>query len=146
MKAASSCFSRYGYEKTTMDDIGKMVGLNKASLYYYYKNKESIYTEVIFFEADDFITKVFSEVDKVPGCKDKVTTYLIQRYTYIKRALNLNQLSIDSVQKLVPLFSEMYRKITQKEIVSLSAILQHCIENGEMIPCDTRRIAQTILT
>ena len=52
LKAANICFSKYGYEKTTMDDIGKLAGLNKASLYYYYKNKESIYCEVVFLEAE----------------------------------------------------------------------------------------------
>ena len=25
-KAASECFARYGYEKTTLDDIGRLVG------------------------------------------------------------------------------------------------------------------------
>jgi AcrR family transcriptional regulator len=52
LKAASDCFARYGYEKTTLDDIGKMVGLNKASLYYYYKNKEAIFSEVVFEETE----------------------------------------------------------------------------------------------
>ena len=50
IQAAGDCFARFGYEKTTMDDIGKKVGLNKASLYYYYKDKESIYTEVVYVE------------------------------------------------------------------------------------------------
>ena len=36
LKAAAECLSQYGYEKTTLSDIGKLVGLNKASLYYYY--------------------------------------------------------------------------------------------------------------
>ena len=52
LKAASECFARFGYEKTTLDDIGKMVGLNKASLYYYYKNKEDIFAEVVLQAGD----------------------------------------------------------------------------------------------
>jgi AcrR family transcriptional regulator len=31
LKAESDCFGGYGYERTTSDDIGKLVGLNKAS-------------------------------------------------------------------------------------------------------------------
>jgi AcrR family transcriptional regulator len=146
IKAASSCFARYGYEKTTLDDIGKLVGLNKASLYYYFKNKESIYTEVIYLETNAFLSSVFTEVDKVHGCKEKILTYLTERLKYIKDALNLNQLSMDSAQKIAPLFNEMYRKIIKKEIVHLSEVLECCIKNEEIIPCETARISESIIT
>ncbi len=146
VKAASTCFARYGYEKTTLDDIGKLVGLNKASLYYYFKNKESIYTEVIYSETNTFLTSVFDEVDKVQGCKEKIFTYLTERLKYIKTALNLNQLSLDSVQKIAPLFNEMYTKIIVKEIAHLSEVLKCCVKNEEIISCETDRIAKSIIT
>jgi hypothetical protein len=145
VKAASSCFARFGYEKTTLDDIGKLVGLNKASLYYYFKNKESIYTEVIYSETNTFLSSVFAEVDKVKGCKEKILTYLTERLKYIKDALNLNQLSIDSVQKIAPLFNEMYSRIIGKEIAHLSGVLDCCVKNEEIIPCETDRIAKSII-
>lgn len=146
LKAASSCFARYGYEKTTLDDIGKLVGLNKVSLYYYYKNKESIYTEVIYSEANEFLSSVFIEVDKVQGCKEKILTYLTERLKYIKNAINLNQLTIDSTQKIAPLFNVMYSNIMEKEIVHLSGVLLYCIKNEEIIPCETLRVAKSIIT
>lgn len=146
LKAASSCFARYGYEKTTLDDIGKLVGLNKASLYYYYKNKESIYTEVIYTEANEFLSSVFTEVEKVMGCKEKVITYLTERINFIRNSINLNQLSIDSVQKIAPLFSEMNNKIMEKEIANLSRVLESSIKGEEIIPCETYRVAKGIIT
>lgn len=145
LKAASSCFARYGYEKTTLDDIGKLVGLNKVSLYYYYKNKESIYTDVIYSEANEFMSSVFIEVDNVQGCKEKIITYLTERLKYIKNAINLNQLTIDSTHKIAPLFNVMYRNIMEKESVYLSGILLSCIKNEEIIPCETLRVAKNII-
>lgn len=146
LKAASACFARYGYEKTTLDDIGRLVGLNKASLYYYYKNKESIYTEVIFAEADEFLDAVLAGVSGVPACRDKIRTYLAERFKFIRKALNLNQLGIDSVQKITPLFGEMNEKIAEKEIALLSKMLKNCIESGDILPCDTDRVSRSILT
>ncbi len=146
LKAASACFSRYGYEKTTLDDIGKLVGLNKASLYYYYKNKESIYTEVIYYEANDFLAAVFEEVHKVQGCSEKITAYLSQRLRYVRSAVNLSQLSIDSRQQLAPLFGEMYARITEKEANMLAEVLAACMKNGELAPCDAKKVADGILT
>ncbi len=146
LEAASSCFARYGYEKTTLDDIGKIVGLNKASLYYYYKNKENIYTEVIFSEAAAFLEKVFKETEKVSNCKEKILTYISERLRYIRSAVNLNQLSMDSIQKLTPLFTQMYDRIVEKEIAYLSDTLLSCIKNNEIIACDTIRVAKSIIT
>ena len=33
LEAAGECFDRFGYNKTTLKDIGERVGLNKASIY-----------------------------------------------------------------------------------------------------------------
>ena len=52
--AALRCFSQYGYNKTTMDDIANAIGMKKASLYYYYKNKENIICETIDAEIKGF--------------------------------------------------------------------------------------------
>ena len=60
--------------------------------------------------------------------------------------INLNQLSIDSVQKIAPLFSEMNNKIMEKEIEILSKVLEGCIKGEEIIPCDTYRVARGIIT
>ncbi|MCX7747793.1 MAG: TetR/AcrR family transcriptional regulator [Clostridia bacterium] len=146
LKAAGNCFARYGYEKTTMDDIGKLIGLNKASIYYYYKNKESIFTEVILYEANEFLTAVLEKVSGVKGCKDKIITYLVEWLRYIRKAINLHSLTLERVQGLCPLFNHLYEKIMEKETEALSGILQCCVSNGEIIECDVKRVARSIIT
>jgi AcrR family transcriptional regulator len=146
LKAASSCFSRYGYEKTTLDDIGKLVGLNKASLYYYFKNKEDICTEVVYKEANDFKSGIIDELSKVSGYKEKIITYLTGRLNFIRGASYLNQLSNDSLQSIAPFFNKMYSKLLLEESNTLAAILDSGIQQGEITPCDTVHVAKSILT
>lgn len=43
--SAASAFRRRGYHNTSMVDIAKTLGLTKAALYYYVKNKEEILFE-----------------------------------------------------------------------------------------------------
>jgi len=43
--SAASAFRRRGYHNTSMVDIAKTLGLTKAALYYYVKNKEEILYE-----------------------------------------------------------------------------------------------------
>jgi AcrR family transcriptional regulator len=43
INAAESQFIRFGFRKTTMEDIAKAAGIGKATLYYYFKSKEEIF-------------------------------------------------------------------------------------------------------
>ena len=43
LKAAEVQFSRYGFRRTSMEDIAKETGVSRASLYSYFDNKEEIF-------------------------------------------------------------------------------------------------------
>ena len=49
---AQEIFSKFGYKKTTLDDIANAVRKGKSSLYYYFSSKEDLFQEVIQKEAD----------------------------------------------------------------------------------------------
>lgn len=58
--SAASAFRRRGYHNTSMRDIGEALGLTKAALYYYVKNKEEILFEshLMAYDAmDDVLTR-----------------------------------------------------------------------------------------
>ena len=38
---------RYGFAKTTMEDIATSCGLKKTSLYYYFRDKEEVFAEIM---------------------------------------------------------------------------------------------------
>lgn len=76
LQAARECFARFGYDKTTLDDIGKMIGRNKASLYYYYKNKETIFAEVIAADVEEYLQGVYANIQAITGCRAKILNYV----------------------------------------------------------------------
>jgi len=43
LASAFSQFSRYGYRRTSMEDIAKATGISRPSLYSYFENKEEIF-------------------------------------------------------------------------------------------------------
>jgi len=47
IEAAKKLFSKKGYSPTSMDDIAKEVGITKASLYYFFKGKEEIFSAIV---------------------------------------------------------------------------------------------------
>ncbi len=148
LKAAKDCFARFGYEKTTLDDIGKIVGMNKASLYYYYKNKEAIYGDVIMSEYKDAMQVLHSKIEKMPGCSDRILTYIREKVRYTQQCLNVHNLSMDTFRNAQPLLihPQLFNQIRESEIDFINELLLGCVKQGEIKPCDTKRIAQTILT
>lgn len=133
LQTASEVFARYGYDKTTLDDIGKKCGLNKASLYYYFSNKEDIYVQVIMTETTVFINDLQAQTASLISTADKIRHYLIERVKRYEAVLNLTQLSFEALQKVEPLFQELYVTVREKEVDFLESLLQAGIETEEIV-------------
>ena len=43
VQAAIATFSKYGYDKTRMDDIAENANLSKGTIYLYFKSKEKLF-------------------------------------------------------------------------------------------------------
>lgn len=129
--AATQCFLQYGLDKTTLDDIAKLVGLNKATFYYYYKNKEGIFLEVSLQEAEKFLESLQSKTLQKRTAKSRVIFYLTERVRYYRDVLSVNKVSVLTLTKILPTFFAMYNQVKEKEIQFIAQILRHGAENGE---------------
>lgn len=58
--AATNVFSRYGYTRTTMNDIAKAAGLTRPTLYQSYPDKEAVFRAVI----DEMATQLFATIQE----------------------------------------------------------------------------------
>ncbi len=144
--AAAECLPRFGYEKTTMEDIAGRVGLHKASLYYYYKSKEAIFTEVVIQEARQFLSALQDKIQTVAGCRRRIQTYLVERLRYYQQVVNLHQLSIETINRVQPTFKTLYATVLEREVAFIDQILQEGIQAGDIGACESNRLARVFLT
>lgn len=144
-KSAMQCFARYGLEKTTLDDIAKAVGLNKASLYYYYKNKEDIFLEVAVNEGEQSIRDLQEKTLQQHGLEQQVAFYLQERFNYYKNVLNLNKISPEMVNRLLPRFFELYDGMVQEEIRFLATLISNGIQAEEIMHTDAEQLAGSLM-
>ena len=64
VQAAITTFSKYGYDKTRMDDIAKSAKLGKGTVYLYFKSKEELFyaiSENSIKELKEQLSKLFSK-------------------------------------------------------------------------------------
>jgi AcrR family transcriptional regulator len=53
LRKAAELLGRFGFKKTTMEDIARAIGKSKSALYYYYKTKEEIFEAVVSEDIDE---------------------------------------------------------------------------------------------
>jgi AcrR family transcriptional regulator len=80
INAATVLFKKYGFEKTSMDDIAKTAHKAKGSLYYHFKSKEDIFKAIIEREID-YIKSGLKPIvdDKSLSDVDKINKYIQRR-------------------------------------------------------------------
>lgn len=144
-KAAMQCFEKYGLDKTTLDDIAQSIGLNKASLYYYYKNKEDIFIEVGLKEGEDYITSLQQKALLKKGIENQVWFYMLSRFNYYKNILNMNRISVETLNKILPRFFELYDTLMKREKKFLTQLVTKAIENGELVKTNATKIADVLI-
>jgi AcrR family transcriptional regulator len=144
-KAAMQCFAKFGLDKTTLGDIAKVVGLNKATLYYYYKNKEDIFLEIAVSEGEEYLAKLQQQTVRKKGIENQIWFYMLSRFNYYKNVLNMNRVSSETLNKILPKFFELYDSMMKQEKKFLSQLLEEATKNGELVKANSTKIASTLI-
>jgi TetR/AcrR family transcriptional repressor of uid operon len=74
VQAAIITFSKYGYDKTRMDDIAQSAKLSKGTLYLYFKSKEELFyaiSENSIKELKEQLSKLFSKREDLVSDAEK---------------------------------------------------------------------------
>jgi len=79
---AKKKFERFGFNKTTVDEIAKDANISKRTLYQEFENKEKILEELFMFEALSVRKAILNQIDKIvePGERLKIFIRLALKY------------------------------------------------------------------
>jgi AcrR family transcriptional regulator len=61
--AARRCFARYGFRKTSMDDVAGDAGVAKGTVYLYCQNKQDLYVRAVESDVQEWMASLASAVD-----------------------------------------------------------------------------------
>jgi len=93
VSVAYKLFSRFGFQKTSMDEIAKTAHRAKGSLYYHFSSKERLFREVVSLE----MTTLKNKLSLIVGNSDlaaseKIKQYLIKRMEILNTAANYHEI------------------------------------------------------
>ncbi len=132
IKAAKEIFRRYGYSKTTMEDIAKALNKGKSTLYYYFKSKEDIFAALIEDEANKIQNGLLQVINRKADTKSLLRAYIMKRMDYSNRIARYYDNVKEEYLDVYHVIDKYRRRYDEFEIMALKNILLRGIQSGEV--------------
>lgn len=144
LKAAIECFTNYGYSKTTMSDIGRMVGMNKASLYYHFKDKLELYSVVVHNLRIEHMAALKLKLKTIEKSQH-IIEFLKSEIDFAK-SISFNYLSgSGGAEHNKDETKDVFNDIIQHDVAVVRDLLSDELTEGSITECDPQEMAIRIL-
>jgi AcrR family transcriptional regulator len=145
ISAAQKLFGIYGAEKTSMREIADDIHLSKASLYYYFPDKENLYRAVLEKEQTEFLETLEKDIRDNPDPAECLRHYALNRLSYFKYLVNLGRISPASISDFKPLIADSFRDFREKEKKLVMEVLERGQNSGQFRMADIYGTASLFL-
>ncbi len=140
IEAARGIFSRFGFKKTTMDEIAMAMHKGKSSIYYYFISKEEIFAAVVEKEANILRNDLHNALKDISDPKEKLKAYITTRMYGFKRLSNFYEAIKSDYLSHLDFINKIRVKYDENEIKNISDILQEGL-NAEIFKIDDINLA-----
>ena len=144
--AAGQIFSRYGFRKTTMDEIADALKMGKSSIYYYFKGKEEIFEAVILYEAETLRTELSKAIKLVDSPAGKLRSYVFVRMKAFEKLSNYYNAIFDKDLDHFEFIENVRERYDKEELAMLRLILYLGVRQKEFRNLNSEYTALAIQT
>ena len=132
VNVASKLFSRFGFHKTSMDEIAKIARKAKGSLYYHFSSKEELFREVVSKEISNLKTQLSNIVhDNNLTASNKIINYLNKRMGILNEATNYHETIKADFYEHFDFIDDLRSDLEKWEKSQLKLVLIQGIDDGE---------------
>lgn len=72
LEAAEVCFARFGFQKTSMEDIAREAGLSRRSVYRHFPDKSALFNEVVASRSRVYIEEIMRQTARLEGLSAQI--------------------------------------------------------------------------
>ena len=148
LEAALTLFVEKGFAATRAEEVARLAGVSKGTLYLYYPSKEELLKAVIAHYLSARIAATAHEVDRIEGPMTPVLREILVAWwqqTYASPASGAFKLIIAEVRNF-PAIAEFYvREVIEPGHRLVGTILQRGIDSGEFRAVDVESAVHSLL-
>lgn len=143
IRAAQSVFARFGFKKTSMDDVARESEVSKATIYTHFGNKQSLWQKVVRAAVDEWQNAIFGKGRGDQSIGEFLRTLFVRDYQFIRRMPLVQKLVVGIVLKpsnrdVATRFPTELRELIRERIEKL---LEAGVKSGEIDVPDTKTAA-----
>jgi AcrR family transcriptional regulator len=128
---AARIFSRYGYGKTSLDDIATEAKIAKGTIYYYFPSKEELFINVVSEQARTFMSEIQSKLNEIKGFEEKLSFFMQAPIRYICNEMPIWLDGLKSIPFNYKEHFEQYRNLNRDKMLNiLTGIIKEGIAEG----------------
>jgi len=122
---AGQIFSRYGFRKTTMDEIARELKMGKSSIYYYFESKEDIFEAVVLHEANLLRNELTTAIKSVESPVEKMKNYVFVRMKAFEKLSNYYNAIFDKNLDHFDFIENIRARYDREELAMLRLLIWH---------------------
>lgn len=135
---ADKLFSRFGFHKTSMDEIAKIARKAKGSLYYHFTSKEDLFREVVSNEFNNLKRQLINIVENNDlTAPEKFKHYLIKRMEVLNTAGTYHETLKADFFEHFDFIDKLRNDIDEWERMQLRKIITEGIEKGDFVEIES---------
>jgi AcrR family transcriptional regulator len=126
---AAKCFARFGFKKTSIDEIAKQAGVGKGTVYLAADSKEDLYYQVLNREVRAWIAQSARVIDRRPA--DVILAELLAVATnHLEANPLVMELLVGGAQELLPSWRDQLEELRELGRANLVELLRLGIKQG----------------
>ena len=144
IEEARLIFARFGYNKSTVDDIAKAAGKGKSTFYYYFASKEEIFKAVLEKEAGLLRAKLIESISNELNPVDKIKNYILTRLEGFKDLVNFYNAIRSECLNAIEIVDEIREKYDKEQSNIIKMILLESISKDEIVIEDVELVSDAM--
>jgi AcrR family transcriptional regulator len=142
---AARLFARYGFKKTSIDDVALAARIGKGSVYLHFASKEEIFAEVVGRMSGRMLDALAAAVKRARSPVGKVRAFVEAKLTSVARLAEAQGVQEQAVRELLPA-ARAYRGTDDvREHALLADVLREGNASGAFTVEDPDRLATGII-
>lgn len=133
---------RFGFKKTTMDEISKDCKISKKTIYEHFKDKEDMVTCLFMRECHKAMDIIFSQMGEIDDPLEKLIQLIRTSIGYFKEDIFITRLLKNDEDLYSAFLSRKYHALIDQEIIAvIAAIISEGKAQGKFRDVDEKVVA-----
>jgi len=134
LSVANKLFSRFGFHKTSMDEIAKISRKAKGSLYYHFASKEDLFKEVVSKEILNLKTQLSNVIQNEKlNASEKINSYFIVRMEVLHNASNYHETIKADFFEHFDFIDDLRNELDAWEKEKIKLIIEQGVKTNEFV-------------